>query len=209
VTPSGDFKIFSWYPNDMQAQFRRLRAPWTYMTPAEKKQGPFQRPKRWFPAKEYKRRKVQKVFGLTTSNGKSLCFPVTKPYHSIEWAADMKLHVAPFLKETFPRLQSYKILLDGEPLFYTAVAKKAMTECNISVLPNWPKYSPDLNPQENVWGWAEKKLRVLELPNDTFEEFQPKILEAVGEYPGSAKLVGSMAKRCQSVLLRKDLVADC
>ena len=64
-------------------------------------------------------------------------------------------------------------------------------------------------PPRKCLGLGREKLRVLELPNDTFEEFQPKILEAVGEYPGSAKLVGSMAKRCQSVLLKKGLMADC
>ena len=46
-----DFKEFTWYPVDMRPTFERLKAPWTYMTDAERKQVEFQRPKRWFPKK--------------------------------------------------------------------------------------------------------------------------------------------------------------
>ena len=27
------------------------------------------------------------------------------------------------------------------------------------MLPGWPPSSPDLNPQENVWSWAEEEVR--------------------------------------------------
>ncbi len=40
----------------------------------EKKQGPFMRPKRRFPKKDWKKTKKQKVFGMTASNGKVLAF---------------------------------------------------------------------------------------------------------------------------------------
>ena len=42
----------------------------------EKKQGPFMRPKRRFPKKDWKKTKKQKVFGMTASNGKVLAFLV-------------------------------------------------------------------------------------------------------------------------------------
>ena len=45
----GDLKEFTWYPRELQPQFKRLRASWTYMTKAEKKKPDFQRPKKWFP----------------------------------------------------------------------------------------------------------------------------------------------------------------
>ena len=85
--------------------------------------------------------------------------------------------------------------MDGEKVFYGPPAKKAMKDNDITVLPGWPKYSPDLNPQENVWDWAEKELRTMECSSDTFATFGKKCVKAVEKYPGSDKLIGSMAKR--------------
>ena len=59
----GLFQEFTWYPRELQPKFQRLRAPWTYMTKKEKKRGPFLRPKRWFPKKQYRQTRKQFVFG--------------------------------------------------------------------------------------------------------------------------------------------------
>ena len=199
----GDFKDFTYYPQHMRSKFLALRAPWTYMTKAERKKPEFQRPKRWFPKQDWKQVKKQKVFGLTTSNGKTLCFLVPKPFTSKDWALEMKNRVVPFLKRTFPNKRSFQILLDGEGLFYAPDAKKAMEEGKVSVLANWPKYSPDLNPQENVWAWSEERLRAEEEDDDSFEDFQTRVLRACHAYPYGEKLVGGMAKRMQILSDRK------
>ena len=156
----------------------------------------------------YSKTKKQKVFGMVTSTGKSLVFLVEKPYDKFKWAEDLKKKVVPFLKKCFPNLSEYRILLDGEKLFTAAPAKKVMAENNVSLLPFWPGYSPDLNPQENVWAWAETELRRLETGKDKFPVFQKNCLKAVKAYPGAKKLVGSMAKRCQKILLSKGGSAD-
>ena len=54
-----------------------------------------------------------------------------------------------------------------------------MREASITVLPDWPKYSPDLNPQENVWPIAENILRAKEKDTDSFETFQKHCARAV------------------------------
>ena len=82
-------------------------------------------------------------------------------------------------------------------------AKKAFQDSNITILPDWPKYSPDLNPQENVWSWAEKKLRELETKQMTFPAWQQKCVQAVNAYPAKDKLVGGMAKRVSMLLDRE------
>ena len=42
----------------------------------------------------------------------------------------------------------------------------------LRVLKKWPPYSADLNPQENVWGWAEPELRRAEANSDTLVTFK-------------------------------------
>ena len=78
----------------------------------------------------------------------------------------------------------------------------------ISTLRDWPGYSPELNPQEHVWSRAEPDLRKLEDEDDSFPDWKPKVLKAVRYYPASAKLVGSMARRCKSCLARNGAMLD-
>ena len=199
----GDFKEFTWYPKALYSKFARLRAPWTYMTKAEKQLPAFQRPKRWFPKKEYNKTKKTKVFSLTTSNGKSIAFLCPSPWDASVWAGLVRSKVGPFLKRSFPGTTSFQLLLDAEKLLHTPTTKNAYNDFNITTLPHWPKYSPDLNPQENVWSWAEKKLRELESGSVAFPAWQRLCVKAVKEYPAKSKLVGSMAKRVKLLLDRR------
>ena len=111
----------------------------------------------------------------------------------------MKKRAHPFLKRQFPRKREFRILLDGEAMLRAESAKSTMESRNIKLLEDWPKYSPDLNPQEHVWKTAEEILRRSEKPSDTFEDFQKRCLSAVLKHPSPAKLVPSMAKRTNMV----------
>ena len=200
----GDIKEFTYYPKKLRGKMKKLRAPWTYMKKQEKYLPAFVRPKQWFPRKEYKKTIKQKVFGLTTSTGKLLALKVPKPWNSEVWAKMVKQQVAPFLRKSFPGKEDFQILLDGEQLLRGPPAMAAFRECNIKLLPDWPKYSPDLNPQEHVWPAAENYLRnKLEKPQDNFAKFQQNVLAAVRAYPAPEKLVPSMAKRCTDLVLKK------
>ena len=85
-----------------------------------------------------------------------------------------------------------------------------MAEAGITVLPGWPSYSPDLNPQENVWAWAETRLRDLEVDTDSFGHFQ-KATRAVCDYPSASgvKLIPAIAKRLQAVIEAKGAMLKC
>lgn len=196
----GDLKTFTWYPKELYGTFQKLRASWTYMTKEEQKQGAFQRPKRWFSGSNWKKTKQQKVFSLTASTGEQLTWLVPKGYTGEQWAHDIKVKVVPWLKKVFPQKRKFQVLLDGEKILHKPVATKVMKEFGISFLPKWPKYSPDLNPQEHVWGWAEGELRKINKAGESFEKFQKDVIKAVNKYPGSAKLVASMARKIKTVL---------
>ena len=172
----GDLKDFTWYPKALQPRFKKLRAPWTYMNKRERKQSQFQRPKRWFVKKDYDLVKKQKVFGFTASNGAMLAFLTPKTWDSNVWARMIKSKLLPWLKKTFPGKTSFNILLDGEKLLHAKVAKTAFREAGISIVGPWPGYSPDLNPQENIWSSAEPALRRSETGRESFEEWKTKLV---------------------------------
>ena len=195
----GDWKEFAWYPKVLQARFKQLRARWTYMHKDEVGKPAFVRPARWFKRSDYKKVKKQRIFGFTTSNGKSLCFPIPKPWSTELWADDIANKVVPFLRNAFPRRTSFTILIDGEQLLHGPAAKAAMSAAGIKVFAGWPGYSPDMNPQENVWAWAEVELRRQEKEDDPFDLWVGKALKACKVYPSSHLLIPSMASRMRAV----------
>ena len=186
---SGDLNEFTYYPHQLKPKHARLRASWTYMKGTEKLQPAFVRPKSKF-----------RVLSFTNSAGDILAVGVTEPWDSAEFARLVRSKVGPWLQESFPDLTRFRILIDGEKVMHAADAKVALGEFNIDTLRDWPKYSPDLNPQENVWAQAEKLLRAAEKPDDTFETFKRRVLKACRSYPSGAKLIPSMATRMQKVI---------
>ena len=204
VQAVGDFRFCTFFPK----RFKRRKAvqgcPRTIMSKAEKTKAAFLKPKRHiFKRSEYKHALKAKVFGLTTSNGLSLVVPSTLHPKSPEWVKILRTHVRPFLAEAFPGRKSYTVLLDGETIMHTEEANAAMRDCGVRLLSPWPAHSPDLNPQENVWGWAEKQLRKHEQRTDTFTVFKRRIIQVSQKYVGKAKLVPSLAGRLEKCVRRR------
>ena len=99
----------------------------------------------------------------------------------------------------YPDHEEIQILIDGEKIMHTPEAKAALRDFGITTM-SWPKYSPDFDPQENLWARAEVDLRKAERMADTFDTFKRRVLAACESYPGAEKLIPSMAARIKAVI---------
>ena len=142
----GDFKLFSWYPRELQPRFQKMRASWTYMTDKEVKLPAFQRPKKWFSGKDWAKTKHMKIFGLTTSTGKQICFEVPYgkgAYDGHKFAEHVRKKIGPFLQRCYPGRDSFHLLLDGEKVQHTPEAKRVMRDFGMTTLKDWPARSQE------------------------------------------------------------------
>ena len=89
---------------------------------------------------------------------------------------------------------------------HTDEAVAVMRDWGLRALPHWPPHSPDLNPQENLWGWVEQALREEEQRSDTFDDFKRKLLGVARRYPSAEKLIPSMKGRMLEVLKRRGVI---
>lgn len=197
----GDFRFFTFFPKQFKKRHKVQSCPKTIMSKKEKTKSAFLKPKyHIFKRSEYKKCSKAKVFGLTTSNGRSLVVPCPLHPTSADFIKMLKDRVQPFLAEVFPHRSSYTLLLDGESIMHTAEAKAALKECGVRLVSPWPAHSPDLNPQENVWAWTEKMLRKAEQKTDTLQVFKRRIVQVSMSYKGKDKLVPSLAGRMERCL---------
>ena len=143
------------------------------------------------------------MFGLTTSAGEVLVLPSKKLHPTTEDWMNMVPHVYNFLRASYPTRRSYTLLLDGEKILRTPEAAAVMAEHGLRVLPNWPAHSPDLNPQESMWAWAEPRLRKAEKKADSFAVFKRRVIAVCKKYPAPQKLVLGLAQRIATCVARR------
>ena len=103
VQAVADFRYFTYYPKEMKSRHARKSAPRTIMHKREKHKMVFMKPKRTiFKRSEYKRAQKAKVFGLTTSNGRTLICHVPLHFDSRGWVGLVRRKVGGFSERSFP-----------------------------------------------------------------------------------------------------------
>ncbi len=100
--------------------------------------------------------------------------------------------------------KQWYFLHDNAPTFKADKVQKWLFNNGITCM-EFPPYSPDLNPIENLWSWLSARLDRLDV--DTFEKLQDKLAdqwEAMRKDEEAIQmmqsLVASMPRRCQAVI---------
>ncbi|CDF41123.1 unnamed protein product [Chondrus crispus] len=93
---------------------------------------------------------------------------------------------------------------DGAPCHRARVAKRWLCDNFISVL-EWPPYSPDLNPIENLWGTLVRSVYAHQRQFKNVDSLSECIRDAWDEINNETlnALVKSMQKRCVEFVLAK------
>src|SRR5689334_11212350 len=76
---------------------------------------------------------------------------------------------------------------DNDPKHTSGLAKEYMQENFMQTL-DWPTYSPDLNPMENIWSWLKREVskdlpeNMSQLKNSLLRHFKRIIPEFIKPY---------------------------
>jgi transposase len=96
-------------------------------------------------------------------------------------------------------LSSWVLQQDNDPTHRAAIsaleAWNQKQDAHVTLLPNWPPNSPDLNPIENLWGFMSSQINARGCK--TFKEYQQELHKIAKGIPLTyfTKLVQSMPKR--------------
>jgi transposase len=92
---------------------------------------------------------------------------------------------------------------DGASSHTSASTQAYLATKGVSVLPDWPAHSPDLNPVEHCWAWLAKQLVGQSFRSE--DELEAAIRAAWASKPPTLlpKLFGSMVRRLTAVIVAR------
>src|SRR5438477_42716 len=108
------------------------------------------------------------------------------------------------LQKNLPEIQRmlgrvWRFQQDNDPKHTSKIAK-AFLETNVSEVIDWPSNSPDLNPIENLWGIVKRSVEKRQPKNH--KELVSFMIEEWASISNNVikNLVGSMRRRCESII---------
>jgi hypothetical protein len=128
--------------------------------------------------------------------------PLTGTMNATKYRAILQEHLVPFL-DNQPLSKPFLFQQDNAPAHTAGVTSSFLSE-NCVVVIQWPPFSPDLNPIENLWGIMKRRVRKEGVSNK--EELLRRTLEIWNGPEVKAlcrKLSNSMPDRIRKCLKNK------
>lgn len=69
----------------------------------------------------------------------------------------LRTHLEPFLRRCRDFPGEWRVMDDNAPCHRARVVKPFRDDMGVEFI-EWPPYSPDLNPIENVWSWVKRQV---------------------------------------------------
>ena len=103
------------------------------------------------------------------------------PFITIDGTMDQNQYLEVLKNYFIPELRAaeglfsgkWTLMQDNAPAHTARMIKEYLSKEGVTML-EWPPYSPDLNPIENIWNWIKKKVGICA----TVEEMEQKVLQA-------------------------------
>lgn len=98
----------------------------------------------------------QMFWGAMSHMGPGPLVPINGTMNTSRYTAILNNHVVPYLAEQFPD-GDVKLQQDNAPCHVSVGSRLFLQQQQIQVL-DWPPYSPDLSPIENLWAILKQRL---------------------------------------------------
>lgn len=141
-----------------------------------------------------------KIWGCFSGHGVGPIKVIEGNMDKFQYKDILEETMIPYAEERLPVIWTFQH--DNDPKHTSAVVKEFLRSQSVTVL-DWPPYSPDLNPIENLWSRVKKtvaknrKSNVHQLYTAFKEAWEQISIETCN------KLIASMFRRCRAVIAAK------